>query len=299
VNLLRKAGVKADPILFSTRDNGLASSSFPFLSQFNTVMAYVLSEDRFYILDATSRYGGYDLVPEPVVNTMGFVVEGEKGKWIEVADQKNKYKVFSAVHAIIDGNGIMKGDCMVNCSGYAKTQRCRKWARDKEKFKESYFTVPNARVKLDELTVSNAEVDSMPLEQKASFTYTINSSGEYRNFTVNIFSDMDTNPFIADERKSDVDFGFLQDYTLFGNYTIPEGYTFESVPKSMSLIMPDTSIVFKRIMQAEDNLLDVRVWVNFKQSYYTAASYPVFANFYKQFMTLLNEPVVIKKKTAP
>ena len=218
---------------------------------------------------------------------------------IDAANITQKYKIIAAIHGIIDENGIMKGDCLVNSGGYAKKQRCRSWLLDKQKFREDYFINPNNAVKIDELLVNVPENDSLPLEQKLRFTYALPQSGEYRNFTVNLFSDLSRNPFIADERHSDIDFGFLQEYQVYGNFTIPDGYTFESIPENISLIMPDTSIVLNRFLQAEDNLLNVRISVTFKRTYYEAAGYPDFSAFYRKLMDKLNEPVVLKKKSAP
>ena len=299
VNLLKQLGVQAYPILFSTRENGLVNNFYPFINQFNTVMAYAQVDDKFYILDATDKFSSYKLTPEAIVNTKGFVVQGDKGKWIDVVDMSHKYKVMTAVHGVIDVDGIMKGDCLVNCDGYAKKQRCRSWMKDKDKFREEYFTKLYTALTIEDLAVNNAEYDSLPLEQKLKFTYPLNNSGGYRNFTVNLFSDLEINPFVADERHSDVDFGFMQDYMVFGNFTIPEDYTFEELPQNISMIMPDTSIVFNRYLQAEDNVLNVRMTVSFKRTYYLAADYPDFAAFYKKMLAKLNEPIVIKKKTAP
>jgi len=147
VCLLNKAGVKASPILLSTRENGLVNKYYPFIKQFNTVMAFVKLNEQNYILDGTDKVSGYKLMPESIVNTQGFVVDGEKGKWIELVDQKNKYKVMAAIHGEIDEAGIMKGDGLVNCNGYARKQRCEAWLKNKEQFKDDYFTKPYTALK--------------------------------------------------------------------------------------------------------------------------------------------------------
>ena len=297
--LLQKAEINASPILLSTRENGLVKTRYPFINQFNVVMAYVKINNQYFVLDATDKFSAYRLIPERIVNTQGFVVEGENGKWVDIVDEKHKYKVMSAVHGEIDAAGIMKGDCLINCIDYARKQRCESWLKNKEKFKEDYFTKPNTALKIEELIVNNVDADSLPLEQKVKFSSTLNSSGDYRYFTINLFSDLDKNPFIADERIADVDFGFKQEYVLFGNYTIPRDYVFEGLPENMSMIMPDTSIIFTRSVQADENLLSVRMSVEFKRTYYPAADYPVFAAFYKKLFAKLNEQIVIKKKTTP
>ncbi len=299
VNLLKQAGLVAYPILFSTRENGLVNNYYPFINQFNTVMAYVEVKGKFDVLDATDKVSGYQLTPEAIVNTKGFIVMGETGEWINVIDLTHKYKVLAAVHGDIDSDGVMKGYCLVNSDEYAKKQRCEKWVKDKEKFREEYFSRPYASIKINDLKVTNADLDSLPLEQKVQFTYALDKSGDYRYFSVNLFSELEKNPFIADQRVADIDFGYLQEYTIFGSYTIPNGYTFEKLPENISMVTPDNGIVFNRVLQTEDDLLNARITVSFKRSYYPAAEYLDFAAFYKKLIAKLNEQVVIKKKPAP
>jgi hypothetical protein len=296
LNLLKKADVKAYPILFSTRDNGLVNTTYPDVNQFNTVMAYVAVDDRYWILDASDKLSSPTLVPEQVVNSNGFVLQGIGGKWVEVLENKVKYKVFTAVQATINAEGMMTGDATVNCSGYAKRDRGSSWTKNKEAFKDKFFSIPDMSVKLDDIVVNTNYTDSLPLEQKVKFSCTLNRSGEYTYFPVNIFSGLDKNPFLAEQRISDVEFGYLQNYTIAGSFIIPEGYAIDAMPENISLTMPDKSIVFSRVMTANENQLNVRMSVDFKNSFYTVDSYVDFREFYKKLFASLNEQVVIKKK---
>lgn len=296
VKLLNDAGIKTYPVLMSTRDNGLVTPYYPFINQFNTVMAYVQLNKKYFVLDATDKISDYRLVPEVIVNTKGFIIDGEEGQWKDIAAGRYKYKLMAAVHGEIDAAGIMKGDGLVNCSDYARRPRCESWLKNKEQFKEEYFAKPYPALKIEDLTVNNADVDSLPLEQKVKFSTTLNSSGNYKYFTVSLFSDLDKNPFVADERIADIDFGVLQDYTMFGNYTIPEDYVFDVLPENISMIMPDTSIVFSRSMQADENSVSVKMSLEFKRTNYPAYYYPEIKEFYKKLFAKLNEQIVIKNK---
>ncbi len=296
INLLNDAGIKAVPILFSTRDHGLVTPNYPSITQFNTVMAYVAIKDKIFVLDATDKTISYKLIPEKVVNTSGFIVEGETGRWKNMLSGKNKYKLMAAVQGEIDEAGLMKGNGLVNCSDYARAQRVKEWNEDKQKFKDEYFIKPYPGLQIEEITINNADADSLPLEQKVKFSSQLNSSGEYRYFSTNLFSDIGKNPFIADTRVSDVDFGVQQEYIIFGNYTIPPGYVFDGVPENIAMTTPNKDIVFNRVTNVEDNLLNVRMTVEFKNTFYTADSYPEFREFYKKLMDKLNEQVVVKKK---
>jgi hypothetical protein len=295
IKMLNDAGVKATPILFSTRDHGLVTPYYPSVNQFNTVMAYVAVKDKIFVLDATDKVTPYKLVPEKVVNTNGFIVEGENGRWKQILAGKSKYKVMAAVQGEIDETGNMKGNGLVNCYDYARAQRIKEWTEDKQKFKEDYFIKPYPGLQIEDITINNLEIDSLPLEQKVKFTTALNKSGDYRYFSVNLFSDLEKNPFVAEDRISDVDFSVLQDYTIFGNYTIPPGFIFDGLPENITMTTQDKGIVFTRNVQVESNLLNVRMTLEFRRNFYPADSYPEFASFYKKLFEKLNEQVVIKK----
>jgi hypothetical protein len=296
VNLLNKAGVESWPILFSTRDNGLVNTSYPFLRQFNTVMAYVMINRRSFVLDATDRISDYRLAPEKIVNTSGLLIGGNEGQWAEITDVVHKFKITSAVKGMISPEGVMNGTALVNSYEYAKRERAEAWNIDRERFREDYFSKPNPQITLNDLSIGNLEVDSLPLEQKVLFTYPLERSGDYRYFTINLFSGLEKNPFTSEERVSDVDFGYTQDYLVFGSYTIPQGFAIESLPENLSMAMPDNSVVFNRNLKMEDNILAVRITVSFKRNFYAASSYKSFADFYKKISAKLSEPIVIKRK---
>jgi len=60
-------------------------------------------------------------------------------------------------------------------------------------------------------------------------------------------------------------------------------------------MIPDKSIVFKRIVAEQDGSLMIRLNVDFKQSMYFKENYPEFHEFYKKMYEMLNEQIVLKK----
>jgi len=106
---------------------------------------------------------------------------------------------------------------------------------------------------------------------------------------------MEKNPFIADERSSDITYGVNQKYSLRGIFTIPAGYSFEELPKDIRMVMPDKSITMTRYMQATGNKISYSVVVEFNQPVYAVEDYPEFKEFYKKMVEMLEEQIVIKK----
>lgn len=124
----------------------------------------------------------------------------------------------------------------------------------------------------------------------------LNNSGEYSYFNTNLFNDLEKNPFLEANRYADIDFGFQQEYTIYGNFTIPDGYVYETLPENVSMSMPGRGVLYSRVMSASGNTLNLKINVDFKQPFYLASTYEDFREFYKKLMNSLNEQVVIKKK---
>ena len=297
INLLKDAGLKAYPLLVSTKDNGFVNTYYPFLDQFNNTLACVYIGEKRYILNAADKYNPAWLIPYDVVNSEGFVVDNEKGGWIYLEDPKDIYENVVFIYSEVTPEGIMKGEATVTSGGYCKNPRVKKWKEDKTAFKE-YFTKSFTGMKIDDIEVQNDDVDSLPLQQKVKFSMPLNASGDYQYFSVNLFQGLETNPFIAEERYTDVDYGYNQSYKIIGKIFIPDGYEFEELPKNMKMIMPDTSIVLSRMMQTDGTSIDLKVTVDFLKPFYAADMYPYFQEFYKKLFATLNEQVVIKKKKA-
>lgn len=295
INLLRDAGLTAYPLLVSTKDNGSVNTLYPFLQQFNNTMACVVINKRRYILNGADKYNPAYLIPYDVINSEGFIVDNNKGGWISLVDNKDIFKNSVSIFAEITSEGLMTGTAAITSAGYCKNPRLKKWKEDKTSFQE-YFSKSFTGVDIKKMDVLNEDIDTMPLVQKIEFSLPLNSSGDYRYFPVNLFQGLEKNPFIADDRQTDIDFNYNQSYTMSGKIYLPDDYEFDALPKNIKMIMPDTSIVFKRLMQADSNSVDISIKLDFLKTSYPVNTYPLFREFYKKLFLALNEQVVIKKK---
>jgi Domain of Unknown Function with PDB structure (DUF3857) len=303
VNLLKDADLNAYPVLVSTHANGVVNTGdagtyeSPGFNQFNKVMAYVKVNEKVYVLDAAQKETPAHLVPPDILMTEGMVIEKletfEWG-WRSLWDKDHLSKNIIQTVGSIDEQGKMDGQITISSYDYARLSRLSAARKGKEKYTEKYLSEPG--IAIEDVSFENLDSDSLPLVQKIKFNHSLNSSGEYKHFSANILSGFGNNPFLADNRFSDIFFGANQTYLLLGNFTIPDGYELEALPKNMKMIMPDTSIIISRASQVNNNTLLTKIQLDFKKPYFTVDVYPELQEFYKHLYALLNEQFVIRKK---
>lgn len=296
INLLKDAGLEVYPLLVSERRHGKVNAEYPFIDQFNKVMAYVIIDNQKYILDAAGPYTPPFMIPFSVINTKAFIVNRKKGGIITLTETEKKDRNLVVVHGRVDESGAMFGEASIESSEYARLNRLRAWERNKEQFREKYITSYQTGLRIDSLVMKNIDNDSLELQQQFNFTVPPTASGDYKLVNVNLFTGIPKNPFISDIRFTNIDYGCLQQYTVVEEIELPSTLKVESVPKNVRMIMPDTSISLSRMIAIKDNTLSVRFLITTQRSVFTADEYDYVRNFYKKMAEIMNEQIVLKKE---
>jgi hypothetical protein len=296
INLLKEAGLEVYPLLVSERGHGKVDAQYPFLDQFNNVLAYVLIGDKKYVLDGAGPYTPPFMIPMSVINTNAFVVNRKKGGIITLHEIEKADRNMVFIRAKIDEKGAITGEATIQSSDYARLNRIRAWYRDKNKFRDNYFTAYQPGLQMDSLVMKNLENDSLALEQQFHFTIPPTESGGYKLINLNLFSGISKNPFISDIRFTNIDYGCLQQYTVIEEIELPPALTVENLPRNLRMIMPDTSISLTRYLDVKNNALSVRFSIQTKRSVFTADEYVYVKDFYKKMAEIMNEQLVLHKK---
>jgi hypothetical protein len=296
--LLKQAGVDAYPMVVSTRSHGKVNPVYPFLYQFNRAVVYVpVDSTRRYIIDATSKYNVYNEIPHNLLNSYGLYIDKENKKFDLVHLEKqlpSRQTIY--VNAEIKPDGKVGGQAQISSFSYNRLNSIQQFKTDGEKKYIDFLRDNDNNLKISSLRFENMEVDTLPLMQKMDFSLDLTGSdNNYIYFNPNLFTSLRTNPFLSENRFSDIDFGCRNYYNVNGVYKIPAGFKPEALPKSMTIVMPDQSISFKRIVAEQDGSIIVRYLIDYKQSVYFKENYLDLREFYKQMHDMLNEQIVLKK----
>lgn len=297
-HLLKQAGIDALPMIVSTRDNGQVNIAYPFLRQFNRAVAYVpVDSTTYYILDATNKYNLYNEIPENLLNSYGLYINKANDNYDLIFLRKEKAeKRAIVINAELLPDGKMNGKAEISSPGYYKSSDSEKYKTlGEEKYKKELAQNDN-NFSISDLKMENLDVDSLPLIQRVDFKLTLTGGdGTYIYFNPNVFASLQSNPFLAENRLTDIDFGFNKGFLLTAAYKIPAGYKADAIPKNVTLVMPDNSIVFRRMAAEEEGVIHMAFNISHKKSVYFKENYPELREFYKKMIEMLNEQVVLKK----
>lgn len=301
VNLLKDAGLKAHALLVSSRENGRVNTGMADPSQFNKVLAHVVIDGRAYVLDGTDKITPSGLIPYDVMYTEGLVIEKPETYewgWITLWDEKKLYRDVIVVNAAVTPEGELAGTATISSFDYARVEKLNRLKDGRSAILQQYVS-PLPQITADSLILENDKHDSLPLIQKIPFKQKLNSTGDYQYFSVNMFTGLENNPFVADTRFSDVFFSTNRHFQMVSAITIPDEYTFDELPKSVRMLTPDSSVVLIRRIASSGNQLSSRITVEIKKPYFSTEEYDDFREFYKKMVGILNEQFVIKKKATP
>lgn len=221
INLLKSAGLEVAPLLVSERDHGKIDSTYPYLDQFNKVVAYVIIGEKHYVVDGTDRETPSFIIPFNLLNTTGFVVNKKNALLIKIIDDARKNLNLVSVIGDIDDEGSIAVKASVHIYDYAKIERKERYINDRKRYRKDFFE-PYTLSSLDSFKVSGSEADSLPLEHEIKASYTLNKTGDYYLMNYNLFTGLDKNPFITEYHFSDINFGCKYSYTLNGTFNLPQ-----------------------------------------------------------------------------
>lgn len=297
VNLLKDAGLDAYPMLVSERFHGKVNAAYPFIDQFNSVFACVIINGKKYYLNATDTYTPAHIIPKDILNTTALIVHKKNGGLVTITNDSLQYSDYVSAQMNVDDKGIFSGEVFIKNSGYSRIEKIEDYKDEgKEKYIENHFKKEGLEIK--DFEFLNQTSDSLPAEQKFKFTTSLAGSGDYLYVPLNLFFGFESNPFISDNRFSNMNFGYKRTVSTYASIILPKNYVPDELPQSVKMRTPDNDIVFTRTIEydKENNSAVCMFVFEFKKSLYTVDEYSILKEVYKKMFDFLKEPLVLKKK---
>jgi hypothetical protein len=296
IAMLRHAGLKANPVIISTRGNGAPHPFLAMITAFDHVIASVSIDGKQVLVDATEPLLPYDQLPYYCLNDYGRLVDEKNPIAVKIYN-KERYINANRVKIDIDNNGTITGTIQNTYGGYS-AYAVRKFVNlESIKGYNDYIAAnqPNwliTNLKLDNIDNLNnyvIETYDFAIEKGAQKT----SAGLILN--PNLFVSDEANQFNSEERKFPIDFGCPRQSTYSLSLSIPSGYMVEEFPSSISISLPEKGGSYKLICTNTGNTIIIESLLKIEQVFFKATDYNILREFFAQVTRKQAELIVLKK----
>jgi len=294
---LKYAEVPVEPMLLSTRKNGLVTDIYPVLSDFNYVVAKVTINDKVYLVDATDDFHPFGLLPERCLNGRGRVIGEKESYWFDLKPT-DKEKTTTMLTLVLGDDGVIKGSIQYLFGGYkAVGERKKIYGFSSQQEFIDDFKNKNQDLNITDFKIENADDITRPLIFKLSVAF---GDGIYTgdNFLFNpfIMEQWQRNPFKSSERLYPVDFGApLEEITIL-TLDYPPGYEIDELPNKVGLSLPQNGGRFIFEIQNAANKLSVNNSLLIAKPVFTSNEYHYLKELFNNVLAVQRTELVFKKK---
>lgn len=295
---LRYAGIEADPLVLSTRANGLPTDLHPVLSDFNYVIAKVAIDGKNYLLDATDDFLPFGTIPERCLNGKGRVVTDKSSYWHDLKTT-TRARRRTLLNMTLDPQGVVHGKLERIYSGYEAINERRAIAEAGSK--ESYFKELKSELRGLELTsyeIENIEDIDKPLSVIVNFEWAAYTDPRADNFLFNPFpfDRITSNPFRSKERFFPVDFGSSLERTISMTLEYPENFELAELPNKLGLSLPNATGRYLFDIRNEGNKIVMQSSLTIGKPIFTSDEYHFLKELYAQIVANQQTELLFKKK---
>ncbi|SEP17497.1 Transglutaminase-like superfamily protein [Flavobacterium sp. CF108] len=293
--MLRYSGLTANPVLVSTRSNGIAL--FPNRTAFNYVIAAVETPNGYILLDASEKLSTPNILPLRVLNWSGRLIRKDgTSEEINLMPEKTSNDYVFMTYSI-DADGKITGKARRQSTDYnAMITRDNISSLKEEEYLEKLEN-RNNKIEISEYVKTNEKDILQPITETYSFTGTnlCELIGGKIYVSPMLFFTKDKNPFTQEVREYPVDFSYP--FTDKFNITIqiPEGFAVETLPAPAAISMEDNLGTFKFNIAASANVLQLSILHQINEAIVSPEKYEMLKEYYKAMIAKETEKIVLKR----
>jgi len=297
--LLRELDLECNPFLLSTRSHGYLHQEIPMIESFNYVVAHVKIGEKTYFLDASESYTKAGMLPERALNGFGRLIPKKgAGKFLEIIPGDSQSKLEMITATVSPEEGTMKGTYSISYGGYEALDWRSEYAAGADN------AVHDALKKeVPEWKIQNVSIKNKTEDLKGTVNVSCDFEAEDENASPGVLyfnpimaGRWTKNPFKSKERIYPIDLGTGISASFIGNFTLPEGYALEEMPKAEIVVLPDKGGKFSYQVRQVGNIIQVNTMIQVSRTRFMPEEYPDLKEFFERVVQKHAQQLVIKKK---
>ncbi len=294
-SMLRYAGLEANPVLVSTRANGIPL--FPTRTGYNYVVSHVQLDKSSILLDASDLYSEPNVLPFRTYNWEGRIVkkDGNSETISLYSDLQSSTRIY--VNTELSETGIINGKIRFRYDNHAAVAFRKQYFETNEEDYLNKLESEFGQIEIDDFEVKNAEL--MGNSPIVTYAYVLEDGTDLAAnklyFAPLSFLKKNQNPFTLEQREFPVDFGYPFTESIVSSIALPEGYRVQNLPESSTIVLPDEIGSFEYLISNTKNTIQLKVTTKMNNAVVAPIYYQSLKEYYKKMIEKMNEKVVLSK----
>lgn len=297
VACLNSMGIRALPMLVSTREHGKANVNAALATQFNHLICYTESNGAPRFLDAGDAYRPVGMLRTEALNSDAWVLEANNPRWVKIVPTLSVRQTLSTFS--LSKEGDLRGRFVKTSKGYEAVVERNDQSR---KSATSALKKEYQGIRIDSITTVNLEAN-LNSAFKRNFYCFIPQAIE------NVDNKMEIHPLwhtnfeaylLTAPSLHSVDFAYpVSDLHVF-NLAIPEGASVDKMPKDETFELANKGAVYQFTAVQSGDIVQLTIRLQIDRLHFDALEYTKMKEFFERIAAKQAEKVVLKNvRTEP
>lgn len=296
VAMLRYAGIEANPVIISTKDNLIPF--FPTIDRLNYVLAYAVVDGKEYFMDATDEFSDLNVLPVKDYNWKGILIDNRNKVWkqINIASPGKSSNLY-AINVTLNGDGSSEGSYKSRFSKHSALYFRKNY---KNRNVDSYLVDK-------ESSYSDIEIENYEVKNENTHEGTVNESFDfYNDYGADVIGDKlyikplaflgeKENPFKSEKREYPIDFGYPFKDLYMVNIKVPQEFKVDYIPEPIMISLPEGLGSFKYTARKLKSQVSFSITLEINNAIISALVFPYLKEFYKQIIAKESEQLILSK----
>lgn len=299
ISLLREAGLKADPVLVSTRQHGWVDWSYPELSAFNHVQVLLTLDDSLYLLEPLEEIIPFGLQLPSSNNGSRLLVHDESA---EIVEQTQIVESSSRTNALLELNpdGSVQSTVRTTFQGYdaiINRTMADKMEDEKEYLGSTLLSgLPDPEITNTSLVNLEEPEEPFSVDVEMTIPGYASVAGDMIYLNPFLVERLESSPFTSSVRNFPVEFSYGTRSQYNAMIKIPADYEILEVPENKTVKFSDKT-AYQFISGQEGNTIQLIVIQLNSDSEIEADLYDDLRQYYASLVDTYSQQIVLRKKS--
>lgn len=298
LNMLRSIGVKANPVLISTRKHGSVNRINPRLNSFNHVIVHYKDRDGNHFLDTQLKYCPNGMLPAFDINKHGFLIKDDDYRFIDIPDPQSMSMLYTSIDGELNGEGTLTCVLTQRFEGYRNMYYRRKLdnQKDDKKFVEDYLINNVDNAVLDSFKVINREniLDPLLIITYLHIDDYVDFDNDILYLDFGIYDRLRENKFKLEERKYPIDYNYPRINKENVSIRLPAGLKPLESPPPAKIVTAGHS--YNRVINISVNRIKYEHQLVVANTVYNENYYNDIKGLYTDIVDLYQDQIVLTKQ---